>query len=226
MGSFDLTQSYPRRSVSGSATTLIQLACDFDNRVYLLDVVALKQDCSERLAKILGNLFANPSVRKIAYDWGDDKARIEMTFPALQHKCYQMENLVDLRYVWLHYRYCGPATPYANRSSTTSNSSNNTYNNFHSVDNRTMLAEGPWRALRRVEIIAWSTLFTSPGLMSRCCAGGLSGMLIRLCGQRLDKTLQCSDWEHRPLTDQQKIYADARCLMDIHEILAKAQRIE
>ncbi|CAO3563883.1 unnamed protein product [Mortierella alpina] len=206
MDSRDLTQSYPRRSVSGSATTLIQLACDYDNRVYLLDVVALKQDCGERLVKILGNLFANPSVRKIAYDWRDDKTRLEMTFPALQHRCYELQNLVDLRYVWLHYRYCEFAMPGASRSSTSISSCNNTFNNYHHVDNRIMLAESPWRSLRRVEILAWSTLSYSPGLMSRCC-GGLSVMLIRLCGLRLDKTLQCSDWERRPLTEQQKIYA-------------------
>ncbi|KAF9956768.1 oligomeric, coiled-coil, peripheral membrane protein [Mortierella alpina] len=54
-----------RPTASASTTSLMQLACDFDNRVYLLDVVALKQDCDERLVKILGNLFSNPSVRKI-----------------------------------------------------------------------------------------------------------------------------------------------------------------
>ncbi|KAF9576105.1 Exonuclease mut-7 [Mortierella alpina] len=100
----DLDLNRMRGGASVSATALIQLACDFDNRVYLLDVIALKQDYKERLVKILGNLFANPSVRKIAYDWQGDKTRLEITFPALKHTCYRMENLVDLRYVWLHYR--------------------------------------------------------------------------------------------------------------------------
>ncbi|KAF9935906.1 Exonuclease mut-7 [Mortierella alpina] len=261
MDSRDLNLGYLHRSASVSATSLIQLACDFDNRVYLVDVIALKQDCGERLVKILGNLFANPSVRKIAYDWQADKARLEFTFPALQHRCYQMENLVDLRYVWLHYRYCGPVQPDADSGPISSSSFNNTLNNYHNVDSRSVLPERRMRSPRRVDILAWSTLSKNPGLMSRCWGAGLSGILLRLCGLILEKTQQCSDWEHRPLSEQQKTYAgedrviyvfgcthglqhdmnnmlimavvgfsvsaiDARCLLDINQILAKAQRIE
>lgn len=126
-----------------------------------------------------------------------------MTFPALQQRRYQMENFVDLRYVWFHYRYCGLVMPDANKGPTSYDSCNNTLNDFCSVDRRHIPAERP----RRVEVIAWSTLSRTPGLMSRCCTGGLSGMLIKLCGSRLDKTQQCSDWEHRPLSKQQLTYA-------------------
>ncbi|KAG9321472.1 hypothetical protein KVV02_007271, partial [Mortierella alpina] len=207
MDSRDLNLGYLHRSACVSATSLIQLACDFDNRVYLVDVIALKQDCDERLVKILGNLFANPSVRKIAYDWRADKARLEFTFPALQHRCYQMENLVDLRYVWLHYRYCGLVQADADSSPISFSSCNNTLNNYHNVDSRSVLLERRMRSPKRVDILAWSTLPKNPGLMSRCWGAGLSGMLLRLCGLRLEKTQQCSDWEHRPLSEQQKTFA-------------------
>ncbi|KAF9944261.1 hypothetical protein BGZ65_012333, partial [Modicella reniformis] len=53
--------------------------------------------------------------------------------------------------------------------------------------------------------ILWS-VFPAVGGM-RQIVGGLSGMLTRLCGWKLNKSQQCSHWEQRPLNDEQLLYA-------------------
>jgi uncharacterized protein with PIN domain len=52
---------------------------------------------------------------------------------------------------------------------------------------------------------------------------GLSPMLGSLHGQVLDKRLQCSSWDERPLTREQVLYAgnDASCLIDIFVVAAE-----
>ena len=50
---------------------------------------------------------------------------------------------------------------------------------------------------------------------------GLSGMVERLLGKPLDKAMQLSDWDRRPLTDKQIKYAaqDAHILLALHDKL-------
>lgn len=56
-----------------------------------------------------------------------------------------------------------------------------------------------------------------PGLYGTCRDKGLSFILNAVLGVMLDKSLQCSDWGQRPLTDEQILYAanDASCLLDL-----------
>ncbi|KHN33848.1 Putative exonuclease mut-7 like [Glycine soja] len=48
----------------------------------------------------------------------------------------------------------------------------------------------------------------------------LSTICAEVLGFSLSKELQCSDWSHRPLTEEQITYAamDAHCLLDIFEV--------
>ena len=57
----------------------------------------------------------------------------------------------------------------------------------------------------------------APGLHGTCKDKGLSVVLETVLGMTLDKSLQCSDWGQRPLTDEQILYAanDASCLLDL-----------
>lgn len=52
-------------------------------------------------------------------------------------------------------------------------------------------------------------------------SGGLSQLLFCVCGAKLDKTMQVSNWEERPLCPEQIDYAakDAYCLISIWEVL-------
>lgn len=47
----------------------------------------------------------------------------------------------------------------------------------------------------------------------------LSNLLTMLLGRRLDKTMQTSDWEARPLSEQQILYAanDAYCVLEFQQ---------
>lgn len=50
---------------------------------------------------------------------------------------------------------------------------------------------------------------------------GLSELVFLCLGMPLDKTYQLSDWERRPLSEEQLLYAalDAYCLLEIYEVL-------
>lgn len=52
---------------------------------------------------------------------------------------------------------------------------------------------------------------------------GLSELVFLCLGQPLDKTYQISDWERRPLSEDQLTYAalDAFCLLEIYEVLKR-----
>ncbi len=56
--------------------------------------------------------------------------------------------------------------------------------------------------------------------------GGLSMLCMSILGQPLDKTQQCSDWQSRPLSQQQLLYAalDAQCLVRVYEALEEQGR--
>ncbi|KAF9208590.1 Exonuclease mut-7 [Haplosporangium sp. Z 27] len=184
-------------------TALLQLACDHEDCVYLVDAAKFGENPCEKLGIILGEMFSNPSIQKIAYNWSHDKRLLEGTFPILSQKQYSLKNFIDLRFIWLKLRN-------AHTLVTSTNSVGNTTSNGDDVG---------W-------LEAWSTVPQGQS-MSRSDEGGLSNMVQRFCGKALDKTEQNSDWEHRPLTKGQLQYsvASVRCLLDIHAILERTQRI-
>lgn len=53
--------------------------------------------------------------------------------------------------------------------------------------------------------------------------GGLAGVVSSFLGVSLNKRQQLSNWEKRPLTEEQVIYGacDACCLLDVYYILCK-----
>ncbi|KAF9361706.1 Exonuclease mut-7 [Mortierella sp. AD094] len=198
-----------KTKASSPRTALLQLACDYMDCVYLVDTTKFDEDPSSKLGILLGDMFSNPSIQKIAYNWEHDKRLLESTFPILTQKRYRLQNFVDLRFIWLRFRDMQQTLPEnTDRIDITKNSSNN--NNGYA----NMLE-------------AWSKVPQGPS-MRRFLYGGLSNMVQMLCGKVLDKTEQCSNWERRPLTKSQLQYAvvDVRCLLDIHEILERAQRID
>lgn len=50
------------------------------------------------------------------------------------------------------------------------------------------------------------------------------GNLVQLCvGKKLDKSNQFSNWENRPLRQEQRLYAalDAYCLIEIYDVIQR-----
>ncbi|KAF9172955.1 Exonuclease mut-7 [Mortierella sp. AD011] len=198
-----------RTKSSAPRTALLQLACDYMDCVYVIDTTKFDEDPSNKLGILLGDMFSNPAIQKIAYNWEHDKRLLEKTFPILAQKRYRLQNFVDLRFIWLRFHDVQQTLPENMDRFDISKINNNNENGYAN------------------SLEAWSKVPQGPP-MRRFLFGGLSNMVQMLCGKPLDKTEQCSNWERRPLTKSQLHYAvvDARCLLDIHEILERAQRID
>ncbi|KAG0066859.1 Exonuclease mut-7 [Linnemannia elongata] len=204
----DLQRKEPR-------TAIIQLASDVDAMVFVVDVIAFLEgvDGGQRLVQVLGSIFRNPKILKLAFDWDGDQDMLEGTFSEIQHQQNRLQNFVDLKFLWFKIR---------DNNSNGADKSNSKNNN--STTARGHGGNAPTSMTGMLE--AWSSLAPSlPGMYS--IPGGLSGLLARLCGHKLDKSEQCSQWEQRPLTISQLNYAasDARCLLEIYATLMTIEQV-
>ncbi|KAG0200301.1 Exonuclease mut-7 [Mortierella sp. GBA30] len=186
----------------GPRTAILQLACDFESTVFLVDTIAFLEgpDDGVKFVEVLCGLYCNMSVLKLAYDWLGDQELLETTFPDLYGPQNRLQNFIDLRHIYFKIR------DQTNGFRTSSNSYVVRENN-DSNDNSNM------NSLTDFE--SWSVVPVVQGMQG--ISGGLNGLLIRICGMKLDKSQQCSNWEQRPLTDKQCQYAavDVWCLHDI-----------
>ncbi|KAG0264781.1 Exonuclease mut-7 [Linnemannia exigua] len=191
-------------------TAIIQLSSDVDSMVFVVDAVAFLEgvDGGRRLVQILGSIFRNIRIIKLAFDWDGDQDMLEGTFPEMHHQHNRLQNFVDLKFIWFKIR----------------DSSSNGVGQNNSTPMRTLGGTAPASLTGMLE--AWSSLAPSmPGMYM--IPGGLSGLLARLCGHKLEKTEQCSQWEQRPLTTSQLNYAasDAKCLLEIYAALMTIEQV-
>lgn len=139
------------------------------------------------------SIFAFVKFMHIAFDWDGDQDMLEGTFSEIQQQQNRLQNFVDLKFLWFKIR---------DNNSNGADKSNSKNNN--STTARGHGRNAPTSMTGMLE--AWSSLAPSlPGMYS--IPGGLSGLLARLCGHKLDKSEQCSQWEQRPLTISQLNYA-------------------
>ncbi|KAF9081892.1 Exonuclease mut-7 [Mortierella sp. AD031] len=203
-------------------TAIIQLASDVDSMVFLVDAVAFLEgpDGGKRLVQVLGSMFHNPKIRKLAFDWDGDQELLETTFPEMQQSQNRLQNFMDLKYLWFKIRVNGEESNSDNNSSSHNNNGSkggpggrNGNGNANS-------------ALMAGRLESWSSL--TPNMKEMVyIPGGLSGLLARICGHKLDKSEQCSQWEQRPLTKSQLNYAaaDAKCLLEIYAALMTIEQV-
>ncbi|KAF9090338.1 hypothetical protein BGX23_006027 [Mortierella sp. AD031] len=87
----------------GHGRAFLQLACDYDNRVYVVDLECIrgKNDPEDKFALLLGEIFSNPQICKLAYNWSEEGALLRRMFPVLSQRRFHMDNMVDLFYVWI-----------------------------------------------------------------------------------------------------------------------------
>ncbi|KAF9932320.1 Exonuclease mut-7 [Linnemannia zychae] len=151
--------------------------------------------------------LAAPKTR--AFDWDGDQDMLDGTFPEMNQNHYRLQNFVDLKHIWFKIQ--------DNNHGDKSNGKNNSLVKSNGGSKSDLLSG---------TLEAWSSLAPRiPGMYT--IPGGLSGLLTKLCGHRLDKSEQCSQWEQRPLTTSQMKYAaaDAKCLLDIYEALMSIKQI-
>ncbi|KAF9111460.1 hypothetical protein BGX27_004912 [Mortierella sp. AM989] len=238
-------------------TAILQLACDFDSTVYIVDILAfLKtspgfQIVSQRVVQVIGELLNNDEILKIAFDWDGDQDLLEETYPDFCQEIYRPRNFLDLKRLWFKSDDSGNTKTTNSRSNSnnevgirddvlsiklidlttaqlptppTSLSSRSSLQSLTpppSLQPSTTSASG--KSMH--DFVFWSDTPADPKMKS--IPGGLSGMLSGLCGYRLDKSQQCSNWEQRPLSAEQMLYAaiDAWCLLDIFTTLETIERI-
>ncbi|CAO3569107.1 unnamed protein product [Mortierella alpina] len=180
----------------GQRTAVLQLACDHQSTIFIVDAIAFLEgpDHGSRLVEVLCELFCNMSTIKLAFDWDGDQELLEATFPALYGPQNRLQNFIDLKFIWIKNR-------------------DRTGDDDQAPDGGQSYPAGG------TELESWSFIQAVPGM--QLTPGGLSGLLNRICGLKLDKAQQCSNWEQRPLTDKQCEYAaaDVWCILDIFATL-------
>ncbi|KAF9169706.1 Exonuclease mut-7 [Mortierella sp. AD011] len=259
-------------------TAILQLACDFDSTVYIVDVVAFLNLNptlgfeTPRIVQVIGGLLNNKQVLKIAFDWDGDRDLLELTYPDFCQEVYRPRNFLDLKYLWFAPRESNGTNANNNVNTQTQISSSkqtiDTDTTTTTTTTTTIQIPKPFKLESLMD--AWETSSSStpsssssspsPSLSPAALIdsssgnssntretflefafwamfpaapnmirihGGLTGMLSRLCGYRLNKSQQCSNWELRPLSDKQLQYAavDAWCLLDIYSVLEAIEQI-
>ncbi|KAF8937916.1 Exonuclease mut-7 [Dissophora ornata] len=219
-------EAYAGIQPTAARTAILQLACDRDSTVYIVDTVAFLEsdDYGMALVEIIGEFFNAQRTLKLAYDWDGDQDLLLATYPALFQEKYRPRNFLDLKYLWFK------VADETNDIDSDNNDNSNNSDNNDSSDIKETTSQASSSSSASSPMVgggydAWSMFPSVPGM--RQIPGGLSGMLSRLCGKKLDKSQQCSHWEQRPLSQAQQVYAavDAWCLLDIYEVLDKIERI-
>ncbi|KAI8373249.1 hypothetical protein BD560DRAFT_489179 [Blakeslea trispora] len=142
-------------------TALMQIATDLDGYVFLVDFKSLFEPQSAKLLHlaqvILGLLFEDDQILKIAYDFSGDLDLLHSSMPS--SRSWKLKSMLDLK-----------------------------------------------------------SIETKQGT---AMIGGLSGVVSEYLNCSLNKRQQLSNWEKRPLSPEQIIYAscDAYCLLDIFHVL-------
>ena len=147
----------------------------------------------------------------LAYDWNGDQELLEGTFPDMFLFENRLQNFIDLKMIWFKTRddtknkSNSTTTPTATITTTATSAAGT------APTTTTTKAENYSRGSAPTDLLtgmleAWSSSTPNlPGMFT--IPGGLSGMLVKLCGHKLDKSEQCSQWEQRPLTASQLHYA-------------------
>ncbi|KAF9546844.1 hypothetical protein EC957_009295 [Mortierella hygrophila] len=185
----------------------LQLACSSDKRVYVIDLEVFlneETDPMHKLPRLLGEIFFNPSICKLAYNWKEESAYLRTLFPLLKDRRHHIDNLLDLYHIWV--------VPNPNPQLPNQNSSN---------------TSNKW-------ITAWycgggQPIF--PTRMSQPKFKNVSGLLFKVMGRFLKRIskLGWDAWVVKPLPAclQQDLAMSALCLLDMFTVLDRdGQRME
>ncbi|KAG0306849.1 Exonuclease mut-7 [Dissophora globulifera] len=235
-------EEFEMHQTSSVRTAILQLACDSNSTVYIVDAVSFLEsdDYGMGLVEVMGAFFNSRRVQKLAYDWEGDQDLLLSTFPGLFQEKFRPRNLLDMKHLWFKVldnnnnsnssinddsdsklEASEDVSPFASQGQ--SYMANSFISTSPSGSGSGSTSSSP--GTPAIEFKCWSLLPSIPDMWQ--IPGGLSGMLTRLCGRKLDKSQQCSHWEQRPLSHAQQVYAavDAWCLLEINAVLEKIERL-
>ncbi|KAK3818898.1 MAG: hypothetical protein J3Q66DRAFT_430250 [Benniella sp.] len=216
-------QRIPHRKTP-SMTTLLQLACDADDCVYVVDTTTFLEDRTNQLPRVIGRFFSNKRIRKIVFKWSRERSILEYTFPFLKQQENQLVNVLDLGRVWC--RFVPPPhlidqghchdQGYAAKNAAIAISTNTV---THPESYASLAGDVvPWA---RYTVEFWSM---RPQSVPMTCLqfAGPNVALKKLCGKQLAPGFRCIDWTNRPLTAEQVNHAAAAAysLRSIYEVLS------
>ncbi|KAG2232937.1 hypothetical protein INT48_008030 [Thamnidium elegans] len=156
------TEWIPAFAKSNSVkTALMQIACDIEGYVFLLDLKTIFLPQNSQLfnitEKILQLLFEDDQILKIAYDFNGDFDMLYSSIPSSKN----------------------------------------------------------WKVSKLLDLKSLKTLPTSASDQGQIITGGLAGVTFTFLGVTLNKRQQLSNWEKRPLTEEQAIYGGIVFLYNI-----------
>ncbi|KAG0245756.1 hypothetical protein B0O80DRAFT_453031 [Mortierella sp. GBAus27b] len=192
-------------------TSLLQLACDPDECVYVVDVMAFMGDPDNRLPRLLGSLFSNKEIKKILFNWSYHRAVLESVFPILRLPQHQLHNFLDLKHV-----YCRFTDPPVRPEDMRQYGNGNT--------DMTEAYSGGWI---RYTLVNWATR-PQPKTIG-LNYGGQALAIKKLCSKRLHPLMhQFINWTERPLANESVMQAAtvADSLLSIYNALMKGTFIE
>ncbi|KAK3818896.1 MAG: hypothetical protein J3Q66DRAFT_430244 [Benniella sp.] len=178
-------------------TGLLQLACDKDDCVYVVDTTAFLKDHSGQLSRVIGEFFSNQTIQKIVFNWYDEQAVLEYTFPLLKLRENRLNNCLDLGRVWCMFsRRCRHQGDGCNGIATSS-TTESTQSQRASAAPAGLVTDSA-----KYNIEFWSMRCHSVH-MTNLGAGGPHLALKKIYGKRLPREFRRANWERRPLTGEQ-----------------------
>ncbi|KAF9084712.1 hypothetical protein BGX23_010277 [Mortierella sp. AD031] len=212
----------------------LQLACNHDDRVYVIELEPFLNDPDHTLPKLLSEVFSNRRICKLVYNWSNENAFLISLFSLLEHQRCPRKNIIDLHYIWFvqesqNQIAKGPATNTFDSSSSSSSSSAS--NSSSDQGARHFNPKAPRVYTPALKVVAWTTdKPLHPTAMLRPGHPTVSGLLHRLTGKVLKRvsSLTWDQWKVRPLQPSLRVDAalSTQCLFDIFEALNNGQRID
>ena len=185
------SREHRRRSTNENKFTgLLQLACETDDCVYVVDTTAFLEDDTDQLSRIIGEFLANQEIRKVVFNWHEERPVLEHTFPFLKLQENQIKNFLDLGHVWCRFSFTPQAT--SDDQNVNTSTAENTQSQVSSA--------GDMINSSRCDVAFWSTHSYSSHMIN-LTSWGTNVALKKISGKRLD--LSRSNWERRPLTNEQ-----------------------
>ncbi|KAF9122551.1 hypothetical protein BGW39_009659 [Mortierella sp. 14UC] len=203
---------------TGAGGVFLQLACQNDNHVYVIDLEVFLDrsvDPLNKLPRLLGELFFNLSICKLAYNWNEESKLLKEMFPTLRESRYHMDNLLDFYFIWIAHDLSSTTLVAQLQSD---HPQPQLQNPITTTTKTNKIVAG--RVPDIYKIKAWCTEKPLlPTTMSQPRFENVSGLLYRVMGKFLRRTssLGWNAWTIRPLP----VSMSAQCLVDMFAVLDK-----
>ncbi|KAF6146032.1 hypothetical protein GIB67_033391 [Kingdonia uniflora] len=201
------------RQSSFPTVSLLQIACrvnseESDSFLFLVDLVTIPLSS---IWEILRDVFVSPDILKLGFRFKQDLIYLSSTFS--EQGCEpgfdRLEPFLDISSIYGHLQRKQHRRKFYNGAKSLAS----TYEEERDIGKSKVGTFSDNPSIHPVQ-------HNRPGRKVSKETKGLATICEEVLGFSLSKELQCSDWSHRPLTEEQKLYAaaDAQCLLEIFSV--------